>query len=92
METHALIVLIVSLLTTWLVMYYHQTLPPGEYQTITEKISSEVWDNCTLYKTYEICEEGKHCGWEKKLKQPVYTTVCNDGKTKTEEHIIRLTL
>lgn len=90
MNTDALIVFIVSLLITWLAMYYHQTIPPGEFQSITEKIPYKVWENCTLYTTYQVCEEGKRCEWEKKLKHPVYSTVCNDGHTKTEEHIVRI--
>lgn len=90
MDTDALIVFIVSLLIILWVMYFNQTIPTGEFQSITEKIPAEVWENCTLYKTYQVCEEGKRCGWEKKLKHPVYTTVCNDGQTKTEEHIVRI--
>ena len=90
MDTDALIVLIVSLLITLWVMYYNQTIPPGEFQSITEKIPYKVWENCTLYTTYQVCEEGKRCEWEKKLKHPVYSTVCNDGHTKTEEHIVRI--
>lgn len=91
MDTDILILLIVSLLIALWTMYFNQTLQPKEYQTITEKIPFEVWDNnCTFYKEYQICEEGKHCKWEKKLKQPIYSIVCNDGHTKTEEHIMRL--
>lgn len=86
MDTDALIVFIVSLLITLWVMYFNQTIPTGKYQSITEKIPAEVWENCTLYKTYQVCEDGKRCEWEKPMKWPVYTTVCNDGHTKTEEH------
>ena len=90
MDTDALIVFILPLLIILWVMYYHQTIPTGEFQSITEKIPYKVWENCTLYTTYQVCEEGKRCGWEKKLKHPVYSTVCNDGHTKTEEHIVRI--
>ena len=51
MDTDALIVFIVSLLITLWVMYFNQTIPTGKYQSITEKIPAEVWENCTLYKT-----------------------------------------
>lgn len=69
-------------------MFYHyNTFPEGEYQTITEKISDKVWDNCTLYKTYEFCENDKRCGWDKKMERPVYSTVCEDGRAKTQEFI-----
>ena len=86
-----LIVIIASLLITWWVAFYQiVTRVPGEFQSITEKIPAEVWENCTLYKTYQVCEEGKRCEWEKPMKYPVYSTVCNDGKTKTEEHIVRI--
>ena len=90
MDTDALIVFIVSLLIVLWVVYYNQIIPPGEFQSITEKIPAEVWENCTLYKTYQVCEEGKRCEWEKPMKWPVYSTVCNDGHTKTEEHIVRI--
>lgn len=90
METDVLIAIIVFWLVIFWITYYDMTTTvPGEYQTITEKISSEVWENCSLYKTYQFCEDGKRCGWEK-MKQPVYSTVCNDGHTKTEEHIVRI--
>lgn len=82
--------LVVSLLIIWCVAFFQKvTRIPGEYKTITEKISSG--GNCTVYKEYQVCERGKHCVWER-MKQPVYTTVCNDGKTKTEEHVVRFNL
>ena len=90
METEVLITIIIFFIVIWWIVYHYNTLPEGEYQTITEKISDKVWDNCTLYKTYQVCEEGKRCEWEKPMKWPVYSTVCNDGHTKTEEHIVRI--
>ena len=91
METDVLIMIIVFWLVLWWIAYYDMTTTvPGEYQTITEKIPYKVWENCTLYTTYQVCEEGKRCEWEKPMKWPVYSTVCNDGHTKTEEHIVRI--
>ena len=81
-----LIIIVVSLLITWWVAFYQTvTRVPGEYKTITEKISSI--GNCTSYKTIQVCEEGKRCEWEKPMKWPVYSTVCEDGRAKTQEFI-----
>ena len=90
MEDSLILFIAFLLVLCWITYYHVTTTVPGEYQTITEKIPVKVWENCTLYTTYQVCEEGKRCGWEKKLKHPVYSTVCNDGHTKTEEHIVRI--
>ena len=83
-----LILFIVWLLVIFWISYYDiSTKVPGEFQTITEKITDEVWSGCTLYKTYEICEEGKRCEWYPKMERPIYSTVCEDGRAKTTEHI-----
>lgn len=88
METDVLIAIIVFwLVIFWIIYYDITTTVPGEFQTITEKITDEVWSGCTLYKTYEICENGKRCGWDKKMERPIYSTVCEDGRAKTTEHI-----
>ena len=80
--------LVVSLLITWWVAFFQKvTRVLGEYQTVTEKISSI--GNCTSYKTIQVCEKGKHCEWQK-MEQPVYSLVCDDGQTKIEEHVVRL--
>ena len=92
METSFILFVALMFILYWMAYYDMITTVPGEYQYITEKISSdawEAWEKGILYKTYQICEEGKRCGWEK-MKQPVYSTVCNDGHTKTEEHIVRI--
>ena len=71
----------------WVHYCYIHTTEPTEFQTVTEKISSEVWSGCTLYKTYEFCEKGKRCPEDKKMERPVYSTVCENGQAKTTEHI-----
>ncbi|RAL56503.1 hypothetical protein BLM37_03250 [Candidatus Gracilibacteria bacterium GN02-873] len=88
METDILIAIIVFGLVIFGITYYDiTTTVPGEFQTVTEKISDEVGSGCTLYKTYQFCEEDKRCGGDKKMERPVYSTVCEDGRAKTTEHI-----
>lgn len=88
METDILIAIIVFWLVIFWITYYDiTTTVPWEFQTVTEKISSEVWSGCTLYKTYQFCGKNVRCQWDKQLERPVYSTVCEDGRAKTQEFI-----
>lgn len=87
METEVLITIIIFFIVIWWMVYHYNTFPEGEYQTITEKISDKVWDNCSLYKTYQFCEKNVRCQWDKQLERPIYSTVCEGGQVKTTEHI-----
>lgn len=87
METEVLITIIIFFIVIWWMVYHYNTFPEGEYQTITEKISDKVWDNCSLYKTYQFCEDGKRCPGDTKMERPIYSTVCEDGSSKTQEFI-----